>query len=196
MPWSVEQRGDEWCVIKESDGSKAGCHASKSRAVAQQRALYAQEAQTASVAVEENGGPMRVEIAAATSEADEALLASIGAVAARLEKTEAVMVSVVDLIGKVVETLNGDREEFTKALTAAANQPEPVVNVYVPEIVIPEQPSPTVNVHVPKSQILVPQQPTPVVNVTLPGTKKTVKFTRNLQGEVESADIQEELDGG
>ena len=35
----------------------------------------------------------------------------------------------------------------------------------------------------------------PVVNVTMPGTKKTVKFTRNLQGEVEQAEIAEELDG-
>ena len=95
---------------------------------------------------------------------------------------------------QVVETQNADREALTSALTAAANQPEPVVNVYVPEIVIPEQASPTVNVHVPKTKLLIPAPPAPVVNVTMPGSKKTVKFTRNLNGEVEQAEIVEDLE--
>lgn len=51
MPWSIEKRGGKFCVIKESDGSSAGCHASRVQAVKQQRALYAQEgAMTASAA--------------------------------------------------------------------------------------------------------------------------------------------------
>jgi hypothetical protein len=139
---------------------------------------------------------MRVEIAAATTSADEALLASISALTERLEKADEVMTAMVDALGKVVETQNADRAALTQALTAAANQPEPVVNVYVPEIVVPEQPPATVNVHVPKSKIMIPASPTPIVNITMPGSKKTVKFTRNLNGEVESADIVEELDGG
>jgi hypothetical protein len=196
MPWSIRRKEDEWCVIKDDDGSSAGCHATRERALRQQRALYAQEAQTASVAPEENGGPMRVEIAAATTSADEALLASISALTERLEKADEVMTAMVDALGKVVETQNADRAALTQALTAAANQPEPVVNVYVPEIVVPEQPPATVNVHVPKSKIMIPASPTPIVNITMPGSKKTVKFTRNLNGEVESADIVEELDGG
>jgi hypothetical protein len=194
MPWSIQRKDDEWCVIKDSDGSSAGCHATRERALRQQRALYAQEAQMASVVPEENGAPMRVEIAAATSSADDALLASIAALTDRLEKADEIMASMVDALGKVVETQNADRDALTQALTAAANQPEPVVNVYVPEIVVPEQPPATVNVHVPKTKLLIPAQPSPVVNVTLPGTKKTVKFTRNLQGEVEQAEIVEDLE--
>jgi hypothetical protein len=188
VPWSISQRNDEWCVIKDDDGSTAGCHATRERALRQQRALYAQEAQTASV--EENGGPMRVEIAPAEQSrvVEEALVASL----TEMSKT---LVEVVDALGKIVETQNADRDAFTQALTAAANRPEPappVVHVTVPDIILPDQP--TINVHVPKSKILIPQAPTPVVNVTLPGSKKTVKFTRNLNGEVESADIVEELE--
>jgi hypothetical protein len=190
LPWTIQRKDDEWCVIKDDDGSSAGCHATRERALRQQRALYAQESQTASV--EDNGvSPMRVEIAPAeqSMETEKALVAS-------LDKMMETLGQVVDALGKVVETQNADREALTQALTAAANQPEPVVNVYVPEIVVPEQPPATVNVHVPKPKILIPASPTPVVNITMPGSKKTVKFTRNLNGEVESADIVEELDGG
>ena len=42
-PWHVEERGDEFCVIKDSDGSVAGCHATREDALAQMRALYASE---------------------------------------------------------------------------------------------------------------------------------------------------------
>ena len=185
MPWTIERKQDEWCVINP-DGSSAGCHATRERALRQQRALYAQESQTASV--EENGTPMKIEVATAdTSARDQALVASMEAMTQTLGQ-------VVDALAQVVETQNADREALTQALTAAANQPEPVVNVYVPEIVIPEQASPTVNVHVPKTKLLIPAAPPPVVNVTIPGSKKTVKFTRNLNGEVEQAEIVEDLE--
>lgn len=50
MPWSI--RGSHgscpssrpWAVVKDSDGSVAGCHPSRARAVQQQRALYARGA--------------------------------------------------------------------------------------------------------------------------------------------------------
>jgi HK97 family phage prohead protease len=45
MPWHVEKRGDEWCVIKDADGKSAGCHASETKAKRQLRALYASENQ-------------------------------------------------------------------------------------------------------------------------------------------------------
>jgi hypothetical protein len=139
--------------------------------------------------VEENGAPMKIEVATAdTSARDEALVASMEAMTQTLSQ-------VVDALGKVVETQNADRTAFTEALTAAANRPEPeapVVHVTVPDIILPEQP--TINVHVPKTKILIPTAPTPVVNVTMPGSKKTVKFTRNLNGEVEQAEIVEDLE--
>lgn len=48
MPWHVQQGGGscgstEWAVIKDSDGSTAGCHKTKSDAEAQMAALYANE---------------------------------------------------------------------------------------------------------------------------------------------------------
>ena len=48
MPYSVSQGGgtcgsSEWAVLKDSDGSTMGCHASKDDAQAQLAALYANE---------------------------------------------------------------------------------------------------------------------------------------------------------
>lgn len=50
MPWSLEKRDGKTCVIKTSDGSVAGCHASRADAIKQQRALYAKEGRMASMA--------------------------------------------------------------------------------------------------------------------------------------------------
>jgi hypothetical protein len=46
MPWHVEKGGgtcaaSQWAVIKDSDGSTAGCHSTKTKAEAQMAALYA-----------------------------------------------------------------------------------------------------------------------------------------------------------
>lgn len=48
MPWHVEKGGgtcsaSQWAVIKDSDGSTAGCHPTKAKAEAQMAALYAAE---------------------------------------------------------------------------------------------------------------------------------------------------------
>lgn len=43
MPWKVEMQGGKHCVIKESDGSTVHCHDTKEEAMAQMRALYANE---------------------------------------------------------------------------------------------------------------------------------------------------------
>ena len=58
MPWHVEKRGREWCVIKDADGSSAGCHITQIEAESQVRALYAYESGMAA-----NGdGPDTVEL--------------------------------------------------------------------------------------------------------------------------------------
>lgn len=49
MPWSIEMRDGKHCVIKDSDGSNEGCHATREEALAQQRALYATESRRASM---------------------------------------------------------------------------------------------------------------------------------------------------
>lgn len=43
MPWHIARSGDQFCVIKDSDGSKAGCHPSRADAQKQLAALYATE---------------------------------------------------------------------------------------------------------------------------------------------------------
>lgn len=43
MPWRIERRSGEYCVIRETDGHEEGCHATRQDAQAQQRALYASE---------------------------------------------------------------------------------------------------------------------------------------------------------
>jgi hypothetical protein len=45
MPWKVEERDDEFCVIKEADGSTVKCHSSRADAVKHVKALYAAEPQ-------------------------------------------------------------------------------------------------------------------------------------------------------
>lgn len=48
MPWHIEHGGgscpdSEWAVVKDADGSTAGCHPTQEAAQAQLAALYASE---------------------------------------------------------------------------------------------------------------------------------------------------------
>lgn len=43
MPWHIEKRDTEFCVIKDSDGSTEACHATRSEAQDHMAALYANE---------------------------------------------------------------------------------------------------------------------------------------------------------
>jgi hypothetical protein len=43
MPWHTEQKGNEYCVIKDADGSTVACHPTKAEADDQVKALYANE---------------------------------------------------------------------------------------------------------------------------------------------------------
>jgi YD repeat-containing protein len=40
MPYLIEKRDDQWCVITEATGKTHGCHDTRAEAVKQQRALY------------------------------------------------------------------------------------------------------------------------------------------------------------
>ena len=46
MPWHIEKREDEFCVIKDDDDENEGCHDSREKAERQMRALYASENRT------------------------------------------------------------------------------------------------------------------------------------------------------
>ena len=43
MPWKIEKRENQYCVVKESDGSTVACHATEEMAKKQLAALYASE---------------------------------------------------------------------------------------------------------------------------------------------------------
>ena len=51
MPWEIQQRGGQHCVVKIADGSVVACHATADRAAAQVRALYASEGNAAVAAM-------------------------------------------------------------------------------------------------------------------------------------------------
>jgi len=48
MPWKVEQRGQQYCVVKIADGTTVHCHDTREQADAQVRALYANDAKSTS----------------------------------------------------------------------------------------------------------------------------------------------------
>lgn len=57
MPWNVEKRDSEFCVIKESDNSVEGCHPTQDEANDQMAALYASESKD-STGVDVEGGEL------------------------------------------------------------------------------------------------------------------------------------------
>jgi hypothetical protein len=185
MPYAIEHRGDEWCVIKESDGKSMGCHASRNQALAQQRALYANEAQTA--AVNETPPPIKLEFGSVQADVAPALIASIEAITNKIAAQDEVLRNVTAALTTIAETVAADRQELMAALTAAAQVPvpeAPVVNVH-----IPEQPAPVVHV---------PQQSAPDVHVTVEAAEqkqRKVVFERDpLTGQTISASLEEETE--
>ena len=193
MPWSVRSTGDEWCVYKEGESKPVGCHASRNKAVAQQRALYANEAKTASAV--QNGGNVTFQVEA-PREYEEALVATLkqltqqmDAVTLRVQRDEEIMERILTLVAGVNDREDRDYTELRSALTAALEQPAPeppVVNVTVPE--------PVVTVNVPEARVEV-TTPQPVVNVTIPPAKREIKFERDpMSGQITNAEVVE-LDG-
>lgn len=41
MPWKIEKRGNQYCVVKKSSGETVKCHPTREKAEAHLRALYA-----------------------------------------------------------------------------------------------------------------------------------------------------------
>jgi hypothetical protein len=46
MPYTINKRGDRYCVIKDTDGSTVACHDTRDKAAAQIRVLYASESKS------------------------------------------------------------------------------------------------------------------------------------------------------
>lgn len=133
---------------------------------------------------EERPQPIRIEVGAASNEIAESLVASMNALADRIQvqadlsaeqaqRQELIAVA----IGELAALVSQDREAFTAALAemAEAMKVQPEINVTVPDF-----PQPIVNV-----------QP-PEVNVHLPATSRTVTVKRDpLSGLISSADVVE-----
>ena len=195
MPWSIVQRDDEWCVVKEGESKPVGCHASRSRALKQQAALYAQEKSTVG-SVENGSGLFNVQVTSPPQEQNEEVVAILASVTERLvaltfrqERNEELMGRMVNVLAALNERSDSEREELRAALTAATARPDPeppIVNITVPEPVV------TVNVPEARVQVTTPQ---PVVNVTIPPAKREIKFERDpMSGQITNAEVVE-LDG-
>lgn len=46
MPWEIKERDGKFCVVKQADGSTVHCHDTREKAMAQMRALYANDAKS------------------------------------------------------------------------------------------------------------------------------------------------------
>jgi hypothetical protein len=181
MPWHIEMKGDEWCVIKDADGSSAGCHATKSRATAQLRALYANESSTASVNGHEEER-VENELLSATLVSNNLVSANlVSTLNALMERMQASEQALTASLEAIVQEFKNDREEMVQALTASASAPAPVVNVNVPET-----PPPSVNVEIPPAT-------DPQVNVAIedPPRTRRVIFERSPEGRLTGATIEE-----
>lgn len=205
MPWSIEKRESKWCVIKDSDGSSAGCHDSRTDAIKQQRALYASERRNATVAalVYEEPAPV------VDTRLEEAI-ARVEELASREERNERVNVTVaqdpqvmqallktMDQISERLE--NGERvsASLVASLEALASH-APVVNVPAPVVNVPETvvnvPTPVVNYTPPDIVIPEIKVPPAEITVSMPEERpRRVTFTRDpLDGKLQGAEITEE----
>jgi hypothetical protein len=193
MPWSLDRRTEGWCVIKESDGSVAGCHDTRVDAIKQQRALYARESMMASVYEKLDSEPdLEPEIVASVAEPrpSELVKIEIG------KDSEALTASMMAQMERMSERQSATDAALVAALQAIGSR-EPVVNVHTPDITVEPTPvtihsTPQITVEQPPllpAQITV--QPADVT-VTMPERSKTITFERDpLTHEVIQADVVE-----
>ena len=190
MPWHLVRREGKVCVIKDSDGSTAGCHGSRSDAVKQMRALYANESRMASMYAELDAiTPEEYEEVAAMPEASKSELVKIEVGGGQ---SDALTASVLQALGITNKRLE-ESEQLTLNLVAALqsiSERESVVNVTTPEV----------KVDVPPAQVTV--QPADVrveapnvtvyPEITVPAQTKTITFERDFDGRVTKADVREQ----
>ena len=207
MPWRIENRDGRYCVIKESDGSSAGCHDSRTDAIKQQRALYANESRVAAMYAELDE---RTEeyvppppMPALEPSALSPLATELVSLLLKDDRERSLTASLAKSQANIADHLMGAQEERQALVAALERIGAPVVNVDVP--------APQVNVEVPAPQVTVePAQITvqapevvvaaaPAPNVTvrpeivLPAQpSKTVTFERDpLTRELTRAEVTE-----
>ncbi len=209
MPWKLENRDGKVCVIKESDGSMAGCHDSRTDAIKQQRALYANESRMASMYDELDAQDYGWEEPESTPEVPAVLEDSLSPFAAQLvgmilkdEREKSLTASLAQSMASISERQEAEREERAALVAALSTIGQPVINLPAPQITVEAAPTPEVKVEVAAPEVTV-QPPeikievaAPEVTVrpeiTMPSSSKTITFERDpLTGMVSSADVVE-----
>ncbi len=206
MPWSLQNRDGKVCVIKESDGSVAGCHDSRADAIKQQRALYAREAMTASrydeLDAQPDPTPVQVVAPAMVSAASSSLspfAAELVSMLLKDDREKSLVASMVDSQAQARQEAAEDRRALVAALqmlgSPVVNVPAPVVNVDVPEAQIHVSvPAPEVTVNTPEVRVDVASPNVTVrPEIVMPAAPaKTVTFERDpLTQQVVKAEVSE-----
>ena len=209
MPWSIEKRESRWCVIKQGDGSVEGCHDSRTDAIKQQRALYANESRMASMYAELDALPIEElvdlaqEVVQAPSESvPESTLSPFATELVGLilkdEREKSLTASLAQSMDAIAERMAAEKMERSALVAALSQIGQPVINVPAPEIHV-DVPTPEVKVDVqaPEVTVNVPEAkfeiPTPevTVNVEAPASTRTVTFERDVTGRLSKAEIAE-----
>jgi hypothetical protein len=186
-------------VVSEADGNVMGCHESRTDAVKQSAALYANESRVASMYAELDAQPdpepvvqLEVEPVAAVSRVvkieiptDEALTASVmqqmERMSERQARTDQALVAALEAIGAKENIVNVHSAPITVNPTPV-NVEAPNVTVEAPTVNVPPT---TVNVAAPNVTVKAP-------DVVLPERQKTVTFERDpLTQQVTRAEVTE-----
>lgn len=206
MPWRLEQRDGEWCVIKEGETNPVGCHASRADAIKQQRALYANESRMAAIYDELDEQPVEEppELVVLDQVSGRVPLSSFATELAALILKDERERSLTASIAQSMETMAQQQQladEERRALVAALAQVgQPVINLPAPEIRVDVPPAEVkVDVQVPETKVEVasPQVNVAAPEVTvrpeivLPPASKTVTFERDQSGKVTKAEVTE-----
>jgi hypothetical protein len=190
-------------VIKESDGSVAGCHSSRADAIKQQRALYANESRMASMYDELDAQPVEVPQLIVPEPAVASALSPFAAELVGMllkdDREKSLVASMVDSQAQARLEAAEDRRALVAALqtlgSPVVNVPAPEVSVHVPPAEISVNVPPAeVNFTVPPAEVNV-HVPPAAVNVTVEApapVQKTVTFERDpLTHEVVKAEVTE-----
>lgn len=206
MPWSIHERDGKFCVVKDADGSVVHCHPTREKALAQQRALYANEPSvSASLELDTNAlfeefqtnnrkeyvipqAVNRIEVDSGSAEIVQALTAALEAMVEKIIATEEKHAQTQALFLELIEQMEKGAKKDREALTAAISR----IAAAIPQ---PESPPP------PEPPVVNVTMPEPVVNVTPPQVHVTVEAPQQykrvlverdpLTGLISSASVEE-----
>ncbi len=188
MPWNLEQRDGQWCVVKVGTSSPVpgGCHASRADAVKHQRALYANESRVASLyadldartpdyvppAPEEPPQTLTIQFAQ-----DKALTAAVATALERQDRTD----QALSLVASAIQTMADKPTPEPPTITVE----QPDIHVAAPEVTV--QP-PEVRVEVAAPEVTV--RPEIILPAETSGRKEVV-FERDPAGRITGATVEE-----